>query len=189
MMTIDLGSAYTSHFPQYQADQVTPYTGLGGFVATVWQGNAVSVVVATVAEIGTSGTYAVTFTPTAAGVWSVEVYSPTTGDRWADEVAVAQAPLEWRLTAADNGIAARFAVWLERDGVRQLDLASVAAVVHTPDGATVQDLGTDSADSGDGLFAFSMTSGLLTAGQEYYLACTATRGSLAWHNNLGFSKV
>lgn len=189
MMTVDLGSSYTGHFPQYQPDQVTPRSGLGGFVTTVWEGNVVSSVVATVAEIGTSGTYGVTFLPTGEGLWSVEVYGPTTGDRWADEMVVAQAPLTWQFTAADDGAAARFAIWLERDGVRQLDVDSVAAAVHTPDGTLVQDLGTDSADSGDGVFAFTMASTSLAQGQEYYLACMATRDGLVWYNNLGFSKV
>lgn len=189
MMTVDLRTAYTGHFPQYQSDQVTPRSGLTDFTVTVWEGNAVSPVVATVSEIGTSGTYGVTFLPTAEGQWSVEVYGATTGDRWADEFVVAQAPLTWQFSAADDGAEARFAVWLERDGVRQLDVESVAAVVRKPDGTTVQDLGTDSADSGDGVFTFTMESTSLAQGQEYYLACMATRNSLVWYNNLGVSKV
>jgi hypothetical protein len=189
MIAVDLGNPYTSHFPQYQLDQITPYSGLEGFEVTVWLGNVVTAVPTTVAEIGTSGTYAVSFTPTSVGIWSVEVYGPTTGDRWADEIHVTQAPLAWQFTAADDGTAARFAIWLERDGVVQLDLDSLAAAVHTPDGAMVQDLGTDSADTGDGIFAFTLPSASLLTGQEYYLACVATRGALTWHNNLGFSKV
>lgn len=189
MIKLDLGETYRSHFPQYEADYVTPRTGLSGFTATVWEGNVASAVLATVAEIGTSGEYAVTFTPTHEGLWSVEVYSPATGDHWGDELTVTQAELAWGLSAADDGASAHFAIWLERDGERQVDFESVTAVIRLPDGTDVADLGEDTADTGDGVFGFTAPSAGLTPGQEYYLACAATRAGLTWYNNLGFSRV
>jgi hypothetical protein len=189
MNTIDLGAAYVGHFPQFEADYITKRSGLGGFVSTVWRDNAVVAVAATVTEQGTTGEYAVTFMPTAAGLWTLEVYSPTTGDRITDAVRVAQPALTWGLTLADGGTTSTFSVWLERDGVRQADITSVAAVLRAPDGTEVADLGTDSADTGDGLFTFTCASALLTAGASYYLACTATRAPAVWYNNLGFAKA
>lgn len=190
MRTVDLGETFIGHFPVFAPDGVTKQSGVTTFVLTQWNNGAAALAPdAAVAEIGTSGEYRVALTPGAVGAWGVEVYVPSTGDRWGDEFTVAQPALAWGLTAADDTVAARFAVWLERDGVRQLDIASVAAVVRTPDGADVHDLGTDSADTGDGLFAFAMPSIDLPSGAEYYLACTATRGASTWYANLGFNKV
>jgi DNA-binding transcriptional LysR family regulator len=90
-------------------------------------------VAATVTEQGTTGEYAVTFTPTAAGLWTLEVYSPTTGDRITDAVRVAQPALTWGLTLADGGTTSTFSVWLERDGVRQADIAIRLRQPQQPD--------------------------------------------------------
>jgi hypothetical protein len=188
MRTIPLGEEYLGHFPVFAADGVAKQSGVDVFVATVWRDGAVVAAPVTVAEIGVSGEYTARFVPTLAGVWGVEVLTPSTGERWGEDVVVATPALQFAMTAADDNATLTLGVWAESAGARQTDLTSIAARLRTEAGALVADLGTQATDDGQGVFAFAFASASVVAG-EYYLDITATRGGATWYANLGLSKV
>jgi hypothetical protein len=189
MQTVDLGTTILDQFPIYEPDGWTKITGETAFSVTLWVDGVPRVVAYTIAEIGTSGEYVFEFTPDVPGKWVTEVGVDATQAVYGGTYVVTQAPLTWGFAAADDATDVTFSIWLERDGQRQLDMLSIAASVRLPDGTEVQDLGTDTDDNADGVFTFSMAAIDLDAGQEYYLACEATRAGLTWHTNLGFAKV
>lgn len=189
MQTVDLGTTILDQFPIYQPDGWTKITGEAAFTVALWCNGVPRVVAYTVTEIGTSGEYVFSFTPDLPGQWVTEVGIDSTHTVYGGTYVVTQAPLTWGFAAADDDTDVTFSIWLERDGQRQLDMESVAVSVRLPTGVEVQDLGTDVHDNADGVFTFSMASVDLDAGQEYYLACEATRAGLTWHTNLGFAKV
>ncbi len=186
---IDLGSNLVDHFAVFEIDGYTKKTGETVFTTTVWKGGVVTAITSSIAEIGSTGEYALTLTPTSAGKWSAEVIVDYNKAVYGVEFEVKKADVEICFAAADDDTTTRFSVWMERDGERLTDFDSVAATLKASDGSTVVSLTTDTADTADGLFAFSAASSAITAGYEYYLDVTATRGSISWSNNLGFAKV
>lgn len=189
MKTVDLGSAFVGHFPVFAADGVTKVSGVGGFLPTVWRAGAAVALPVSIMEIGTSGEYAVSCTPPAGGEWAVEVYTPSTGDRWGEDFTVTTPSMRWGLSAVDDNTTATLSVWLERNGQRQTDIESVAAIVRNAEGTLVIDLETDSAPTPEGVFTFSCDSSALPGATEYHLDAVATRGSATWYANLGFAKL
>lgn len=188
MRTLDLGQAYIGHFPLFEDDGVTKRSGVAVFITTVWRDGAAVVLPVTIAEIGATGEYRATFTPTQAGAWGLEVYAPATGERWGEDLAVIVPEVQWGFTASDDNTNFECGIWLERSGQRQTDVASIAAVIRSLDGATVVNLGTSAAPTAHGVFEFTTPSLTLPA-NEYYLDVTATRGAAAWYGVLGLQKV
>lgn len=186
---IDLASDFVDHFPVFESDGYTKKTGESSFTITVWKEAVVTAVTASIAEIGATGEYALTITPTSAGEWSAEVIVAYNNSVFGAEFNVRKADIQMSFSAADDETTTRFSVWAERDGERLLDLDSIAAVIRSADGTQIADLGTDATDTGDGVFSFSVSSASIPEGYEYYLDATATRGTLSWRNNLGFAKV
>ena len=102
---IELGTPIVDTFPIFETDNVTRVSGQTVFTVVVLvEGVPVSVPV-TIVEIGTSGEYKVTFTPTSVGYWKVQVYSAY------DEV--------WRELSADI---------ISRDSVAQVNVSFDDAV-------------------------------------------------------------
>ena len=189
MRTIKLGEAFVAHFPVFEADQVTKRSGVAVFSTAVWHDGVVSAVPATVAEIGATGEYTVTITPTAVGAWGVEVYVPVSGDRWGEDVTVEQQQVAWGFSAADDEVEISFSVWADLDGQTILDLDSLAAVIRNQAGTVEIDLGTETVPDARGVYRFATTSGWVPSGDEYYLSVTATRDIVIWTGSLGFNKV
>jgi len=186
---IDLGNNFVDHFPVFETDGVTKKSGESSFVVTVWRDGVVDSVTTAIAEIGSSGEYALTVTPDAVGEWSVEVAPAYNDDLWRADFTVKKAVINMTFSAADDATTARFAVWADRFGERITDLDSVAVVIYSSDGTVVVDMGTDTNDTSDGVFEFSTASANIPSGLEYYLGVTATRGTVSWYSNLGFAKV
>jgi hypothetical protein len=186
---VDLGEAVTDHFPVWEPDGVTKKSGETSFTVQIWRDGAAVALAYSLTEIGSSGEYKIKFTPLVAGIYSVEVIAAYSGDVFGAEYDVRKPELVFNFAAADDHTNATFAVWAEQRGERVTALDSVAAVVREADGTEVVDLGTDAADTGDGVFEFSTASSNIAAGAEYYLDVTATRSGVSWYANLGFSKV
>lgn len=186
---VDLGESITDHFPVWDLDGVTKKSGESSFAVTLWLDGNVTTEPHSIIEINTSGEYRLKFTPTAEGVYSAEVIPDYSGDAFVAEYQVRKPALKFGLSAADDNTTATFAVWADLRGERVTTIDSVAAVVRSADGTEVVDLGTDAADTADGVFEFSTASTNIDAGAEYYLDVTATKGAVSWYANLGFSKV
>lgn len=184
-----LGEVLTAHFPLFEADDVTKKTGETSFVVTTWRDGALDPQPATVTEIGTTGEYTVAYTPPSVGPWEVEVFDPGTGARWREDVIVEQARAQWGFSASDDTVDISFSAWMGIDEQTVLDLDSLAAEVRTQDGSVVVALGTETVADANGVYRFVGDATLIPAGNEYYLALTATRGTVTWTGTLGFNKV
>lgn len=69
---IPLGQTVIDQFPIYQSDGYTLQTGETVFTTTLFVDGVASAVPVTVTEIGTTGMYQVSFTPTVVGFWRVD---------------------------------------------------------------------------------------------------------------------
>jgi hypothetical protein len=143
----------------------------------------------TIAEIGVSGEYALTFTPTTTGAWSVEVLIDYNDDIYAAEYDVSKPTLMVALTGADDTSDVVFGLWGEAGGERVADMDSMAVIIRDTLGAAIVDLGTNNTPTGDGVFAFTTPTATLSPQTAYLLDVTATRGSVTWYANIGFAKA
>lgn len=186
---VDLGEPVIDLFPVWDTDGVSKKTGETVFTVNIWRDGVGIVFPYSITEIGATGEYRVAFTPDVAGLWALEVIPAFSGDAFGAEYQVRKPALAFGLSAADDNTNATFAVWADLRGERVTTLDSVAAVVRSADGTEIVDLGTDAADTADGVFEFSTASTNIDAGAEYYLDVIATKGAVSWYANLGFSKV
>jgi hypothetical protein len=190
MRTICPGDAWIEVVAVYEADGVTPHTGLldAAFTKTVWRDGAVVALAVTVVEIGTSGTYRASCTPTSAGAYALRITNSYNDDALGAEAQVA-VPDALGITGSDDGTTITLAVWVARAGVRLTDVTSVAAIIRTTAGTSVADLGTDSTPTAQGVFTFTVAASTLTRGVAYTLDATVTRAGVAWAANVGFARV
>ena len=85
-----MGIEVRDHFPLISLDDgYSKKSGEMVFTSYLWKDNAVSAVPVTVAEIGSSGEYGVSFTPDSEGVWSVQVLADYNKDLWGSEYLAA----------------------------------------------------------------------------------------------------
>jgi len=95
-LTASQGELVEIQFPVFDIDGITPLTGYvdGDFSKLLLVDSAVSAVVMTVTEVGSTGRYVMTFTPNADGLWYAEVITPIE-DIFADQVEVGPPPDDW----------------------------------------------------------------------------------------------
>jgi hypothetical protein len=107
-ISASVGELVQIQFFVFDVDGITPLTGLvdGDFTKTLLLDDATSAVTVTVTEVGATGRYVVDFTPTAAGLWYVDVVLPDTEAVWACNVEVGPPPDDWIDAIADG-------VWAE----------------------------------------------------------------------------
>jgi hypothetical protein len=87
---VTVGEVVQDHFPLFDLDNpILKKSGETGFTAYLWKDNVASGVPVTVAEIGASGEYGVSFTPDAEGVWSVQVLADYDQSWWGEEYVAA----------------------------------------------------------------------------------------------------
>ena len=79
------GQLVEDQFTAFDLDGYTPKSGLTAFTTNLWHNAVPSVVPVTVAEIGSSGEYKVSFTPDADGVWMVKVLVDYNKDVWGED--------------------------------------------------------------------------------------------------------
>ena len=189
------GALFIDQFPAWEADGVSKRSGLtvagGDLSVIVWYNGAVSAVVPTITEIGSSGEYKLSFTPDAPGFWAAEVAIVFNLERWYTDADVVPEVLrlEFMASAADDNLQAVFALWIEQDGQRVATLDSMAAQIKDSDGALVVDLGSDSSPTADGVFRFATASSNLDHQKAYTISVQATEGLDTWYGNIGFAKA
>jgi hypothetical protein len=189
--TAILGSVVTDHFPLYELDGTTKHSGITAFTTVIWLNGVVSAVVGTVAEIGTSGEYKVSFTPTSAGLWSWETTNTYNDDVYGGSCDVIAANVKFEMTASDNGVLASFGIWMTQDGVRVTNITTMTLTARSSSGSSINIFTPNSSCTTEGVFKFTCAAGFFTSDVEYYLDITATRTTPAgsWSSNLGFTKV
>lgn len=103
-LTASIGELVHVQFPAFDIDGITPLIGLsdGDFQKLLFIDNVQSAQPVTVAEIGSTGHYDITFTPNVQGLWYVEVATPVE-DVFGDQVEVGPPPTDW-ITAIVDGV-------------------------------------------------------------------------------------
>lgn len=98
-LNASVGELVQIQFPCFDIDGITPLSGLidTDFGKLLLLDNSVSGVTMTITEVGATGRYVMTFTPSADGLWYAEVETPVE-DIFADQVEVGPPPDDW-LTA------------------------------------------------------------------------------------------
>jgi hypothetical protein len=91
-----VGELVQIQFPAFDIDGITPLSGLldSDFSKLLIVDNIVSAQITTVAEVGSTGRYVLSFTPNANGLWYAEVETPVE-DIFADQVEVGPPPTDW----------------------------------------------------------------------------------------------
>jgi hypothetical protein len=182
----------TDHFPIYELDGTTKHSGVTGLTAVIWFNGAVMVGFPhTLAEIGSSGEYLLSFTATDKGLWSWEVTNTYNDDVYGGSQLVTRDNVKFEMTASDNGVVASFGIWMTKDGDRVTDLTSMVLNARSSLGSVVHPFGTNTSCTSQGVFKFTCSAGLFYSDVEYYLDVVAIRTSPygAWRSNLGFTKV
>lgn len=95
-LNASVGELVQIQFPAFDIDGITPLTGLvdGDFTKLLLVDSSVSAQSVTVAEVGATGRYVISFTPDADGLWYAEVTTPVE-DIFADQVEVGPPPTDW----------------------------------------------------------------------------------------------
>jgi len=185
-----IGETVQLFFTVFEADGFTPLTGEsdGDFTKRLVENGNVSAVSATVAEVGSTGTYQMTFEPDEAGFWRAEVRSDTRNDWFAEELQVSR-DISFGASMADDGATATFNLWAQFDGQRVLTMTSMTATVKTGDAVPVASLGTDGTPSADGIFQFTTASTSFDSNVSYYIDISVTDGTSTWLGHAGLAKV
>jgi len=177
---IELGSTVYDSFSVYEADFYTRKTGETSFTSVLYKNGVVSAIPVTIAEIGTSGEYKVSFTPDSIGIWKVLVLVDFDKNWWEVSADVSYTATPSSLNAEafinvafDDAIPRLYMeTWLERSNVKVplVDLISCQVKLYDMAGATIF-TATSSSPKADG--HFSMYQGLsLTADRPYNLEVT-----------------
>lgn len=90
------GAVFTYQFPLRQRnDWYTKITGeAANFAASVWLNGAADGETVTVAEVGVTGEYKVTFTPDAIGLWELEILHAGMGISIREQIEVSRGSFE-----------------------------------------------------------------------------------------------
>jgi len=184
-----LGQAVVDQFPVFADDGYSKVSGESSFIVNIWKDAVLQVASYTITEIGTSGEYKITFTPSAEGYWACEVLINSNKQLWFGEYIVSKADIEFSSSMAEDGATARFTVWGEDVHGRAGWLTSMTAEVRDASGALVVSLGSGIGPSPDGTFLFTCLVPVLHYNVPYYLSIVASNGSNSWVGNCGFVRV
>lgn len=161
-------------FSIFEADGYTKKSGETVFTTTLWKDGVVSAVPVTIAEIGSSGEYRVSFTPDGSGFWHLEIIIDYNKDVVGGDYEVsAEGSKAWFNASYDDATTTLYMeCWLEREGalIPQADLTSVSVSVFDTAGSLTF---TESSASpkADGRFALSRVVSL-TADRPYNVNVT-----------------
>lgn len=187
---INLGDPIIDQFPVYDpSDGYTRVSGETAFTSTVWRDGLEQAVGVAITEPDANGEYRFAFTPTAVGFWKYEVLIDLNKERRKGEAEVTQENAEIKASMADDGTTAAFGVWVQIDGQRVTDFDSIAAVVRDEAGTLIKDLGVETSDTADGVFAFSCPVTDLVYDTPLILIVAAMRSGIVWNHNEGFVVV
>ncbi len=158
-----VGEVVVSQFPIFDEDGVSYLSGVlpSSFDISQFRNDAEVAVTATVSEIGTSGIYQVTFTPTDSAQWAIVVKLPSTGDVWGMHVTsfvedfngVSEAQMN---AAYDEDTSILFLeMWLDRNGETVFTGLVSASVEVYDDLENLLFSGSSSSPKVDGRFSVS----------------------------------
>jgi hypothetical protein len=186
--SIKLGDTATDQFPVWHLTTVgTKVSGETAFTKRLWKDGVVDSETVTVAEIGSTGEYKVTFTPDDVGFWGLEIIPDYNSDSWYNEYEVVKPTLNIRASISGDDTTINVAIWFDQNGEPRTDLDGMAAEIIDQDGTQIVDMGSDAPNS-EGISEFSAASGLLTADTPYLVKVTASKGSVTWTAMEGFTK-
>jgi hypothetical protein len=186
---ITLGQLVVDQFPIWESNGYVKKSGESVFTKRLWKDGVADAVTITIAEIGVTGEYKASFTPDDVGFWVMEITIDYNKDVFQAEYTVEAAKLFINATLSDDATTSIFGIWFEENGERLTDLDSVAVLIKDTAGTTVVDLGTDTTDTGDGVFRFTTSSSNLIQNTAYTIVATATRGAETWVGMAGFARV
>lgn len=95
--------------------------------------------------------------------------------------------INFQFSAADNTTTIELAIWAEVPGKVLTDIDSIDAQILNASGVMIDDLGTQTLHSSEGVFRFTTTSGALGNNTPYYLAIQAIRGNDTFNVNMGLA--
>lgn len=192
MRTALINIPFMDQFPVFDIDGYSKKSGIIDFFISLWLDGVPSSLPVDISEIGISGEYKILFTPNAIGFWKLEIEIPFNKQIWKAEIecdypagSITAVHRVFQYTAADNGMTARFGIWVEEAGSPRLDIDSIAATIYDNQGNEIVDLGIQTAHTDEGVFEFSTLSSYLANSTPYYIAITVTRGVNIWKANLG----
>ena len=93
----------------------------------------------------------------------------------------------FQFSAADDTTNIEFAVWAEVPGKVLTDITSMGLRILNASGTLINDLGTQTTDSVEGVFRFTMSSLGLGNNTPYYLDIQAVRGDDIFNVNMGLA--
>lgn len=93
----------------------------------------------------------------------------------------------YKYVASDNGTTANFGVWGEENGEPVTDFDSISLKIFDLDGTEIADLGTETSQTSEGVFHFSVASTVLSNATAYYVKADVSRGGDSWDYKFGLS--
>jgi hypothetical protein len=167
-LRVSVGELTKFQFLVVNVDGETPYSGLtnGDFTKIVLNNGAVSSIVATISEIGSTGHYVCSFTPNTGGLWGVSIHVIPTGDWLYDEAQAEAFGLEGQAEAQmnvayDSGLSTMYLeVWLDRDGQSVISGLVSCEVKMYDRAGTLLFMLTSSSPLANGRFSLSSIVGL-----------------------------
>lgn len=93
----------------------------------------------------------------------------------------------FQYNASDDGSTVDIGVWIVDENTPVLNIESMSVKIYTNDGVEVANLGTQTVDTGEGVFRFSTPSTNLSSTTSYYLNVIAIQGLNTWSSNLGLT--
>lgn len=169
-----VGDSIVSQFPVFASDGISYLSGISpsSFQLSQFRNNVAVPVTASVAEIGATGVYQVTFSPSEPADWLILAKLDVTGDVWGThvkaymKVAYSRAEAQLNVAYDEDSAMLYMEAWLERDGeLVTLGLASATVTIYDITGVALF-TEVSAAPKVDGRFSLSRTIAL-TENQPY----------------------
>jgi hypothetical protein len=172
---LNLGTTFVDVFPIFEEDSYTKHSGVVDFTTIIYKNGIISALPVTIAEIGVSGDYRISFTPDSIGIWKVEIFVDYDKSWWGSEVCVSYnsfADAQINVAFDDSVPRMYMEVWLDRGGQPMVQADLVSCIVRAYDMAgTLLFTETSSSPKTDNHFSLTHDLGL-TADRPYNLVVT-----------------
>lgn len=192
-------------FPVFDTDGFTRITGLApaSFTPLFLINGVPAAKPFTIFESGSTGYYNIQFTTDQVAHWAVYVENSENSDIWfahyevialpggsstpgVEQGFIRQIGLSASLNSADT---LEVILWVNLNGLRQTNYDSMAAQILDLEENLIVDLGTDTADTTNGFFAFTTTTDQLERNKAYVIVAQATIGLDVHNFNTGVVRL
>lgn len=178
-----INQVFVDHFPVYNPDRVTKHSGLASnaFTLVLYKDGTIvtpGTVPSTIAEIGSSGEYSITFTsgfPQVA-LWEYDISNTFNQDVWYAQAEVTTPPRERTVMSLEYAIGTDILtcnVWYEIDGQQVASIQSVSVSIYNSAG-TLQYTITSSSPDAHGVMSVTKVAPGFVADTLYYAIGTIT---------------